>query len=130
VTRCVAGPCPETVTLKHRGGTFGDLTIHISGMPRFTPGEEVLLFLEDDPEGEKDMYYTVGMIQGLFRIETDPDTGVKSAVQQLGGVTLAAPGLNGTISPVSGVEPVVTGLEALVKRIRKAWKSAGKGGAK
>jgi hypothetical protein len=128
VSRCIAGTCPETVTLKHRGGTVGEWTLYIPGMPRFTPGQEVLLFLEADPEGEEGMYYTMGMVQGYFHITTDPETGVKSATQQLGGVTLAAPGPTGQIVPVHGVKPVVLELEALVERIRQARETAPEGG--
>ncbi len=128
VSRCVAGECPEAVTLKHRGGTVGEWTLYIPGMPRFTPGREVLLFLENDPEGEKDLYYTVGMIQGFFDVTTDPETGVKSAEQQLGGVTLAAPGPDGQIAPVHGVKPIVLELETLVQRIGKALEPVAEGG--
>ena len=97
-------------------------------MPRFTPGQEVLLFLEDDPEGEEGMYYTVGMAQGYFHVTTDPETGVKSAEQQLGGVTLAAPGPTGQIAPVHGVRPIVLEIEELVERIQQARQAAPEGG--
>jgi hypothetical protein len=129
VSRCIAGTCPETVTLKHRGGTVGEWTLYISGMPRFTPGQEVVLFLENDPDGEKDMYYTVGMVQGFFVVTTDPDTGEKTAVQQLGGVTLAAPGPDGTIGPVHGINPIALEVETLVEQVEKALKAAAEGGA-
>ncbi len=129
VGRCVAGECPEeTVTLKHEGGTVGELTIFIPGMPAFATGEEVLLFLEPDPNGEKDAYYTVGMVQGYFRIATDPQSGVKTAHQQLFGVTLAAPGADGVIAPVKNPGPLEADLQDLVERIRAAWKSKKKGG--
>lgn len=128
VSRCIAGACPETVTLKHEGGTVGDLTLFISGMPRFTPGEEVLLLLEPDPNGEAGMYYTVGMVQGFFRVLTDPETGTKSAVQQLGAVTLAAPGPDGVITAVETPAPIADDLEALVERIREAFEARKKKG--
>jgi hypothetical protein len=130
VSGCVAGECPETVVLKHEGGTVGELTIFIPGMPAFTPGDEVLLFLEPDPNGEKDTYYTVGMVQGYFKIVTDPQSGVKTAHQQLFGVTLAAPGASGVIGPVKSPGPLVATLQDLVVRIRKAWKNKKKGGGK
>ena len=126
----MAGECPETVVLKHEGGTVGELTIFIPGMPAFTPGDEVLLFLEPDPNGEKDAYYTVGMVQGYFKIVTDPETGVRTAHQQLFGVTLAAPGEGAKIAPVESPGPMVAELQELVERIREAWKSKKKGGAK
>ena len=124
VDRCVAGYCPETVTLKHQGGTVEDLTLFISGMPRFTPGDEVLLFLENDPEGVPDMYYTVGMVQGYFRIHVDAEDGTKTAVQQLGGITMAEPDETGLIKPVGNVGPIVLELDYLIARVRAEWKKA------
>ncbi len=128
VSGCVAGTCPETVVLKHEGGTVGELTIFIPGMPAFTPGDEVLLFLEPDPGGEKDAYYTVGMVQGYFKIVTDPQTGERTAHQQLFGVTLAAPGEGGKIAPIKSPGPLVSSLQDLVERIRAAWEAKEKGG--
>lgn len=130
VSRCIAGTCGETITLKHRGGTVGNLTLYISGMPRFTPGQEVILFLEPDPEGETGMYYTVGMAQGFFLISTDTETGEKTAVQQLGGVGIAEPDKTGQIKLVGGVKPIVMGLGDLISRVKAAWKSKKKEGAK
>ena len=130
VNGCVAGECPETVILKHEGGTVGELTIFIPGMPAFSPGDEVLLFLEPDPNGEKDTYYTVGMVQGYFKIVTDPETGEKTAHQQLFGVTLAAPGEGNKIAPIKSPGPLVSSLQDLVERIRAAWEAKEKGGEK
>jgi hypothetical protein len=129
VSRCIAGACSGTVTLKHRGGTVGGTTLMISGMPRFTPGDEVVLFLEPDPEGVPGMYYTVGMIQGFFIVSTEADTGAKTAVQQLGGVAIAEP-VDGQIQIVSGVTPIVLPLEDLVSRVKAEWKKKAKGGGK
>ena len=130
VDGCVAGTCPETVVLKHEGGTVGELTMFIPGMPAFTPGDEVLLFLEPDPNGEEETYYTVGMVQGYFKIVTDPETGARTAHQQLFGVTLAAPGKSGKIGPVKSPGPLVATLQDLVERIHEAWKGKKKGGGK
>ena len=99
-------------------------------MPKFTPGDEVLLLLEPDPNGEKDAYYTVGMVQGYFKIVTDPQSGVKTAHQQLFGVMLAAPGEDGLIAPVKSPGPLEANLHDLVERIREAWKSKKKAGGK
>lgn len=118
VTDCVKGQCPETVVLKHRGGTVGDLTLHIPGMPRFVPAQEVLLFLRPEPEGEEGMMSVFAMAQGFFLVKTDKKTGVKNAVQQLGSVTLAAPDAGGAIVPVGNVGPIVGELSSLKARIK------------
>lgn len=130
VQTCVVGKCPETVTLKHRGGTVGDFTQVIPGMPRFLPGQRVLLFLRQDPEGEPDMYAVFGMVQGFFLVLPDPETNEKIAVQQLEGVTVAAPGPDGTIVPEDDARPVIMELEQLVAWIRAARAAAEKAGDK
>ncbi len=130
MSRCVVGDCPGSLTLKHRGGTVGELTQVIPGMPRFSPGQEVLLFLREDPEGEADRYAVFGMVQGFFLILEDPDSGQDMAVQQLEGVSLATTDSMGKIVPAGIVEPVVMDLEALVQRIRDARAAAEKGGGK
>ena len=79
VETCVAGECPDAVTLKHRGGTVGDLTLYIPGMPRFADGQEALLFLRPDPEGEEGRWAVFGMVQGFFHVVTEPASGEKLA---------------------------------------------------
>lgn len=128
VTRCVAGDCPETVTLRHKGGTVGQWTLFISGMPRFQPGQEVLLFLRPDYEGEPGYHAVLGMAQGHFLVEKNAKTGKKVAAQQLGGVGLAQEDGSGKIFPVDGVKPIVMEIEALVAKIREARAAAGTGG--
>lgn len=130
ITQCVAGECPETITLKHRGGTVGDFTQIIPGMPRFAPGQEVLLFLRADPEGEPDMYAVFGMVQGFFLLLQDPETNETVAVQQLVDVTVASQGPDGTIVPEKSLDPVVMEIDTLVAWIRDARAAAEKGGAK
>ncbi len=124
VTRCVAGDCPETVTLKHKGGTVGELTLYISGMPRFEPGQEVLLFLRADPEGEAGYHSVLGMAQGHFLIQKSQKTGKKTAVQQLGKVGLAQADSTGSIVPVGGVQPIAMEIETLVSKIKAARAAA------
>lgn len=127
VSRCIAGTCPETVVLRHRGGTAGGVTLYIPGMPRFVPGQEVLLFLEGDYEGKEGTYSVLGMVQGLFHVLTEPVSGKKLAVQQLGGVTMAAPDQEGNIAPIGPVAPVILEVQDLVQEVLDARKK--KGGA-
>jgi len=126
VNRCIAGDCPETVELRHRGGTVGDLTLYIPGMPTFKPGQEVLLFLEPDYENVPGYHSVVGMVQGFFLVVTEPVSGKRLAVQQLRGVSLAAPNADGTIVPVGGVSALIQEVGALEARIVEA--RAKKGG--
>ncbi len=65
----------KTLTAMQPGGEIGDVGQRIHGVATFTPGEDVVLFLE-----KRGPRYTVtGMTQGKFRIEagvasTAPDT--------------------------------------------------------
>jgi hypothetical protein len=127
VSRCIAGDCPEVVVLRHRGGIAGGVHLFIPGMPRFEPGEEVLLFLEDDYEEVPGLYAVRGMAQGHFKVLKEPASGLKLAVQQLGGVTLAAPDAKGSIKPVGAVTPIIEEVETLVARIRELRAKKGGG---
>jgi hypothetical protein len=66
------------LTVRLLGGTVGNLNSVISGVPRFTPGEEVVLFLERSPNGD---YSVVSWVQGTFRIHEDSRTGQRIAEQ-------------------------------------------------
>ncbi len=125
VGRCIAGDCPETVVLRHRGGTVDGLTLYIPGMPRFVPGQEVLLFLEPDYEKVPGYHSVVGMVQGFFLVVTEPVSGARLAVQQLGGVTLAAPDANGSIAPIGGVSAIIEEVGVLEARIVDARSKKG-----
>jgi len=65
------GTPPEHITVRLLGGTVGQLTSTVSGVPRFLPGEEVVLFLESTPQGD---FSIVSWQQGTFRIRRDPRT--------------------------------------------------------
>jgi hypothetical protein len=47
------------------------VTSTVSGVPRFRPGEEAVLFLEQNPYGD---YFVVSWQQGTFRIHRDRRT--------------------------------------------------------
>ena len=59
------GPVASRITVKLLGGTVGPLTSHVSGVPRFQPGEEVVLFLQPASRGD---FSVVSWQQGTFRI--------------------------------------------------------------
>ncbi|MGH9734806.1 MAG: hypothetical protein ACRD8A_09485 [Candidatus Acidiferrales bacterium] len=58
-------PIPPRITVRLLGGTVGLLTSHVSGVPRFRPGEEVVLFLQRTSRGD---FSVVSWQQGTFRI--------------------------------------------------------------
>lgn len=59
------GASPAQITVRLLGGRWGDITSHVSGVPQFRPGEEVVLFLEPASRGD---FSVVSWEQGTFRI--------------------------------------------------------------
>ena len=56
----------QTVVIRQIGGNIDRYITEVSGAPKFTIGEEVVLFLKP---GEGDFYYVNGMFQGKYKIE-------------------------------------------------------------
>lgn len=69
---------PGTITIRLLGGTVGALTSHVSGVPRFHSGEDVLIFLESTSRND---FSVLGWAQGTFRIQRDPRTGEQIVTQ-------------------------------------------------
>jgi hypothetical protein len=121
VERCIAGFCTEKMLLKHRGGTVGETTLYIPGMPRFSRGQKVLLFLRFDPEGQPGYHAVFGMCQGMFELRENDEDGKTYAVQQ-GGATLVEPDERGKLGVAVDAKPLELPLERLIERIEKARK--------
>lgn len=63
----------QTVTVRMVGGELDGRKVYVQGMPRFTVGEEVVLFLNRSTESV--MGATVGLWQGVFYVGRDKTTG-------------------------------------------------------
>jgi hypothetical protein len=72
------GSAPSQISVRLLGGRVGNITSTVSGVPRFSPGEEVVLFLEPTPRGD---FSIVSWEQGTFRIRRDARTGNEVAAQ-------------------------------------------------
>jgi hypothetical protein len=83
VEQHLKGNASSQVTVVTVGGTVGDTTQAVSGMPRFTPGREALLFLEPSRTGDLQV---VGMALGHFTIVMNSRTGRREAVRSLAGL--------------------------------------------
>lgn len=59
------------LTVLQPGGTVGDVTTTVDGMPRFAPGERTLVFLH----GPSDRATVVGLTQGKRPLRRDPASG-------------------------------------------------------
>jgi len=68
----------QQVIVRLLGGSVGNLSSTVSGVPRFRPGEEVILFLQNTARGD---YSVVSWVQGTFRIRQDVRSGAEIVVQ-------------------------------------------------
>ena len=80
----------QYLTIRLLGGTVGHFTSNISGVPRFSPGEEVVLFLE--PAVPQGCFSVVSWLQGTFRLHEDLRTGRQIAVQDSAAFETFEPG--------------------------------------
>ncbi len=64
-------PAGRHVTVLQPGGTVGDVTTTVDGMPRFTPGERALVFLR----GPAERATVVGLTQGKRPVRRDGASG-------------------------------------------------------
>jgi hypothetical protein len=72
------------------GGEMGELGLAIPGMPTFSPGEDLLLFLSPASVASG-VRMPVGLGQGKFAVERDPRGGGRRLVRSLGGLDLVDP---------------------------------------
>ncbi len=64
-------PPGTRLTVLQPGGTVGDITTTVDGMPRFAPGERTLVFLHGPP----DRATVVGLTQGKRPMRREPASG-------------------------------------------------------
>jgi hypothetical protein len=62
------GSPPTQIIVRLLGGSMGEITSHVSGVPRFTQGEDVVLFLQPTTHGD---YSIVSWEQGTFRVHQE-----------------------------------------------------------
>ena len=113
----------ERLILREPGGRHGERTLEIDAAPQYAPGERVLAFLEQAPDG---VLRTMGLFFGKFTIEDDGRT--RSAVRELDGrgTILRGPGIELERLPLGDL----TALAAQPRRIGRAASASGlRGGA-
>ena len=62
------GSVPAEITVRLLGGTVGNLSSTVAGIPHFRPGETVILFLQPTSHGDLSI---LSWEQGTFRLRTD-----------------------------------------------------------
>jgi len=73
IEQTLKGPTYAERSLEFLGGTVGEDTLHVDGMPEFHVGDRAVLFLN---EAGRPASPVVGFMYGWFRIVRDPATGV------------------------------------------------------
>lgn len=66
------GTAGKILTLQFLGGTIGDVSLDVPGVPRFSPGERVILFVENNGT---QICPVVGVFHGKFGLRKDEKTG-------------------------------------------------------
>ena len=82
------GLLSQLVTVRTLGGHDGHLRSHVDGVPAFTVGEEVYLFLWGQP-GQP--YRVLGWSQGTFRVGRNGLTGMETVTQDSGAASVFDP---------------------------------------
>jgi hypothetical protein len=99
------GRAGTVLRVSEPGGVVGGAGMAVEGVPRFEPGEEVVVFLYRTPLG---LLRVRGAGQGKFTVLTNPSTNEKSVRTNVAGLTLveAARPLGQGISPqgLNGLE--------------------------
>jgi hypothetical protein len=72
------GSVSARITVRLLGGSAGNITSSVAGVPRFRPGEDVVLFLASTPRGD---FSVVSWQQGTFRIGRDIRSGAETVTQ-------------------------------------------------
>lgn len=78
VVETVKGQLPGKITIRLPGGRAGHLTASVNGTPKFRPGDEAILFLQESRAGG---YTVAGWVEGTFRISHDPRNGRETVTQ-------------------------------------------------
>ena len=91
VTTCLKGPClGASVVVQVFGGTLDGFVVETSGAARYTPGEQVLLFLEPASGAGQERLRTAGMALGKFHVALAGDLPIVE--RSVEGLELVGPG--------------------------------------
>jgi hypothetical protein len=107
----IKGESGEEIVIALPGGRVGDKRTTVPGMPRFTEGEETILFLSG-PDGMGSPW-PVGLGQGCYRVTS---TSGDRTVRLQSGVT---PIPEGTLYKRATSQPYQVGLKSFLQTVRE-----------
>ena len=85
VVQTIKGDLPAHFIVRLPGGKVGAFTTSVEGAPRFSAGEEAVVFLERSRAGG---YSVTGWAEGTFRIARDANTQREMVTQDSGSIGL------------------------------------------
>ena len=98
----------RSVLIKQIGGKVGALNVTVAGMPKFTKGEEVIVFLKNQQDGT---FQVLGMNQGKYDVADD------FAVSNVSGVDVFNPKTGRIETPVFVERLPVESLKAKIREL-------------
>jgi hypothetical protein len=101
IERTLKGPAHAERSFEFLGGTVGDDTLEVAGMPTFHVGDRDVLFIN---EAGRPASPLVGFMYGRFRIVSDPQTGA-DIIRTHDGRPLASLDEVGNVRPPAFVAP-------------------------
>jgi hypothetical protein len=113
------GAAGARISVRLIGGHSGHFISTVSGVPRFHPGEEVVLFLEPAQDGA---FTVAGWMQGTFRIGRDPHSGAERVTQDSAGFA----GFDPTVHEIQDGGIRNLPIEQFRARVRAAGDSSGR----
>jgi len=99
----------RALTVQQLGGQYGDLEMRVTGNAALRPGDEVVVFLDHDPQ--MGLSYVIGLAQGLFRVNRTAHTA--RVDRDVSGISFYAVGAMPYALPT-----LVLDLETLETRVR------------
>ena len=113
IERTIKGPLYTERSLEFLGGTVGDDTLEVDGMPEFRVGDRDVLFIHDSGRPASPL---VGFMYGRFRIVRDGVTGVET-IRTHDGRPLASLADVGNERPPALIAPRALSLDEFVRAI-------------
>lgn len=107
----------QLVHLWELGGRYADTETIVAGAPRYTVGEEVVVFLQRDGEGQ-DVYRTLEMTQGKYHVLENGAGRETMAVRDLSEIAVARWNRRGAMRVVEPPAEKAVSLDKLRTRIK------------
>lgn len=122
IERTIKGPVYADRSLEFLGGTVGDDTLQVDGMPEFRVGDRDVLFIRDSGRPASPL---VGFMYGRFHIVRDGVTGVET-VRTHDGRPLASLAEVGNPQPPALIAPRALSLDAFLRAVDEAVRTPGR----